>query len=71
MGIPKEIKSSAVGLIIFATTAAIEKCRSIIKKKKKKHYRLVLLAKTKLNSIEILIPKTLTDHILVIYSLLQ
>ena len=71
MGIPKEIKSSAVGLRIFATTAAIEKCRSIIKKKKKKHYRLVLLAKTKLNSIEILIPKTLTDHILAMYSLLQ
>ena len=33
--------------------------KSIIKKMKKKHYKIVLLAKSKLNSIEILISKAL------------
>ena len=34
---------------------------SIIKKKKNKHDRIVLLAKPKLNSIEVLISKALID----------
>ena len=32
-----------------------------MKKKKKKHYKLVLLAKSKLNSIQALFPKALMD----------
>ena len=39
----------------------IKKYKSIIKKKKKKHDKVVLLAKTKLNSIEVLISNALTD----------
>ena len=39
--------SSAVGLKICAITAAIKKYKSIIKKKKKKHDKIILLAKTK------------------------
>ena len=35
--------------------------KSIIKKKKKKHDQIVLLAKSKLNSIEVLISKALID----------
>ena len=35
--------------------------KSLIKKKKKKHDKMVLLAKYKLNSIEILISKALID----------
>ena len=35
--------------------------KSIIKKKKKKHDKIVLLAKFKLNSIEVLISKALID----------
>ena len=35
--------------------------KSIIKKKKKKHDKIVLLAKSKLNSIEVLIIKALID----------
>ena len=35
--------------------------QSIIKKKKKKHDKVALLAKVKLNSIEVLISKTLID----------
>ena len=38
-----------------------KKHESIIKKKKKKHCKVVLLAKTKLNSTEYLISKALID----------
>ena len=55
------IASSAVGLKIYAITAGIKKYMSIIKKKKKMHYRIVVLAKTKLNIIEILISKSQVD----------
>ena len=53
--------SSAIGLKICAIAAGIEKSKSIIKKKKKKHDKIVLLAKSKLNSIEDLISKALMD----------
>ena len=45
--------SSAIGLKLCTVTVAIKKYKSIIKKKKKKHDKIVLLAKTKLNSIEV------------------
>ena len=51
--------SSAIGLKICAMTAGIKK--SIIKKKKKKNDKIVLLAKSKLNSTEVVISKTLID----------
>ena len=52
VGIPVGIRSSAVGIEICAITAGIIKYKSIIKKKKeKKHDKIVLLAKTKLNSM--------------------
>ena len=41
--------------------AGIKNYKSIIKKKKKKHDKIVLLAKSKLNSIEVLISKALID----------
>ena len=41
--------------------AGIKKYQSIIKKKKKKHHKIVLLAKSKLNSIKVLISKALID----------
>ena len=59
LGIPVGIKSSAIGLEIRAVTAGIKKYKSIIKKKK--HDKIVLLAKSKLNSIEILISKALIN----------
>ena len=61
VGSPIEITSSAVGLKICAITAGIKKYESIIKKKEKKHQKIVLLAKSKLNSIEVLISKALID----------
>ena len=39
----------------------LKKYKSIIKKKKKKHDKIVFPAKTKLNSIEVLISKALLD----------
>ena len=43
----------AVGLKICAKIAGFKKHRSIIKKKRKKHYKIVLLGKTKLCTIEV------------------
>ena len=60
-GIPVGITSSAIGLKISAITAGIKKYKSIIKKKKKAQDKIVLLAKYKLNNIEVLISKALTD----------
>ena len=42
------IASSAVGLKISVITGGIKKNKSIIKKKKKKHDKIVLLAKSRL-----------------------
>ena len=64
LGIPIGIASSTIGLKICAITAGIKKYKSIIKKKKKKHNKIVLLAKSKLNSIEVLISKALIDSII-------
>ena len=47
IGIPIGITSSAIGLRICVIAAEIKKYKSIIKKKKKKLYKAVLLAKTK------------------------
>ena len=59
-GIPIGIASSAAGLKICVITAEIKKYKSMIKKKKKRHDK-ILLAKSKLNSMEVLISKALTD----------
>ena len=55
------VTSSALWLKICATTPEIQKYKWIIKKKKKKYDKIVLLAKTKLNTIKILISKTLIN----------
>ena len=66
VGIPIGITSSAIGLNICAVTAAIKKYKSMIKKKKKKHDKIVFLAKSKLNSIEVLISKALIFKALIV-----
>ena len=60
VGIPIGITSSVIGLKACVITAGI-KNKSTIKKKKKKHDKIVLLAKYKLYSIEVLISKALID----------
>ena len=56
IGIPIEITSSEIGLIICAIAAG-KKYKSIIKKNKKNLDKIILLAKSELNSIEVLISK--------------
>ena len=55
---------SAIGLKMCAITAGIKRYMSIIKKKKKKHGKILLLAKSKLNSIEALISKALINSVI-------
>ena len=52
--------SSAVGIKICAIIPRSKKCKSFIKKKKK-HDKIVLLGKDKLNIIEVLISKSFID----------
>ena len=61
VGIPIGIASSTIRLNICLITAGIKTYNSIIKKKKKKHDKIVLSAESKLNSIEVLISSALTD----------
>ena len=58
---PVGITSSAVGLNICAIIAGIKKCKSIMKKKKKKHGKIVLLRKDTLHRIEVFISKGLIN----------
>ena len=50
VGVPIVMTSSAMGLKVCAITVRIKKYKSIIKKKKKKHDKIALIAKPKLNS---------------------
>ena len=63
--IPIEITSSSIGLKLCAIAKVIKKYKSVIKKKKKKHDKIVLLAKLKLNITEILISKALIDSVVI------
>ena len=56
--------SSVIGLKIRAITAEIKKYQSVIKKRKKKHDEKVLLAKSNLNSVEVLISQALIDSVI-------
>ena len=65
-GIPIGFPSSSVGLKIFVITAGMKKYESIIKKRKKKHDKITLLAKSKFNSIGVLIFKAWIDSNIVL-----
>ena len=64
VGISIGITSCAIGLKNCAITAAIKKYKSIIKKKSKKHDKIVLLAKSKLNRIKVLSSKPLIGSVI-------
>ena len=55
------ITSYAVEIKICAITVGSKKYKSIIKKKKKRHDKIVLVGKDNLNTIEVLISKALID----------
>ena len=64
LGIPIGITSSVIGLKICAIAAGIKKYKSVIKKKKKNSDEIILLAKSKLNSIEVLISKASINSVI-------
>ena len=59
-GDPIEITTSAIRSKIVIV-AEIKRYKSVIKKKKKKHDKIVLLTKSKINGIEVLISKGLIN----------
>ena len=62
--VPIGITSSGIELKIGTIAAEIKKYKSIIKKKKKKHNKIVMLANSKLKSTEVLISKALIDSVI-------
>ena len=61
IGVPAGIASASFTLILSITAGFIKKLLSTTIKKKKKHYQILKLAKSKYNSIEALISKALID----------
>ena len=60
-GIPMGIMSSAIVSKTCVITAEIIKHKSIIEKKKKKYDKILSLAKSKLNRVEVVFSKPLID----------
>ena len=61
IGAPVGKVSASFTLIFSLTTGIIKKLLNITKNKKKKHNKILMLAKSKLNSIESLISQALND----------
>ena len=61
IGAPVGIASASFTLIFSLTTGIVKKLLNITRNKKKKHDKILMLAKSKLNSIETLISQALTD----------
>ena len=61
VGVPVRIASANFTLIFSLTTGIAKKGLSITRSKKKKHDTILMLAKSTLNSIEILISQALVD----------
>ena len=61
IGVPAGIASASLTLIFSLTTGTIKKLLKIARNKKKKHNKIVMLAKSKLNSIENLMSQALID----------
>ena len=61
IGVPAGIPSTIFSLIFSLTTGIIKKLLKITRNKKKKHNKIAVLAKSKLNCIEALISKALID----------
>ena len=61
IGIPAEITNASFTLIFSLAIRIIKKLLKVTRKKKKKHNKIVILAKSKLNSIETLMSQALID----------
>ena len=61
VGVPVGIASAILTLIFSLTTGIVKKLLNITRKKKKKHDKILMLAKSKINSVEKLISQALID----------
>ena len=61
IGVPVGIANASFSLIFFLTTGIIKKPIKIARNRKKKHDKIVILAKSKLNKIEKLKSQALID----------
>ena len=61
VSVPVGIASSAVDIEIFVITVETKKCKAIINRNKKKHGKIGLPGKPKLNTIKYLMFKALID----------
>ena len=61
VGIPVGIAGASLTLIFTVTTGLVRKLLNITRKKKKKRNKIIALARSKLNIIETLIFRALTD----------
>ena len=61
VGIPVGIAGASLTLIFTVTTGVVKKLLNITRKKKKKHNKIIALARSKLNIIETLITRVLTN----------
>ena len=61
IGIPVRIASASFSLIFSLATGIIKKVSKITKNKKKKHNKVVMPTKSKLNSTEVLISQIIID----------
>ena len=60
-GAPVGIASASFTLILSLTTGIVKKLLNITRNKKKKYDKILMLAKSKFNIIETLIPQALID----------
>ena len=61
IGVPAGLASASFTLIFSLTTGIIKKLLEKTRNKKKKHNKILMLAKSKLNSIETLMSQALID----------
>ena len=61
VGIPAGIAGASLTLIFTVTTGVVKTLLNITRKKKKKHNKIIALARSKLNIIETLISQVVTD----------
>ena len=61
VGIPVGLAGDSLTVVFSLITEIVKKLLNVARKKKEKHNKTVMLAKSKLNSIEILMSKALID----------